>query len=220
MSDYQPNYNVYFDRDDIDGALSCLDEYGYCVIREMIDLDFVGELKASVDELLDPDRDLPPASNRYHMTLAEESRPLWKLAEHPPYLKYLHKVLGTEDLCLHRSAAILRTPGEGMGRWYTDHKSHIAEPRVANEVLNRYPLPSGSWFYLNGSHPDRSGIAVIEDSHHPGWDAPEGFQLTPDRNSFHRLGEPHDAGRREEKGKRGDVCPPPAMVRTRNREHR
>jgi hypothetical protein len=32
-----PAYNIYFDREDINGALVCLNEYGYCVIRKMID---------------------------------------------------------------------------------------------------------------------------------------------------------------------------------------
>ena len=45
MSGYQPDYNVYFERDQIDGALRCLDEYGYCGIRRMIDADWVEELK-------------------------------------------------------------------------------------------------------------------------------------------------------------------------------
>lgn len=195
MADFtQPSYNIYFDTNDIDNALACLNEYGYCVIRKMIDQDMVEELKASIDENLDPDHDLPPASNRYHMTLAEASKPLWKLAEHSPYLNYVHKVHKTTDLCLHRSAAILRTPGEPMGRWHTDHKGHIEKPKVANEILNRYPMPSGSWFYLNGSHPERSGIAVIENSHHPDWSGPEGFELTPDRSTFHRIGDAPDAG--------------------------
>ena len=189
----QPNYNIYFDRDDIESALACLDVHGYCVIQKMIDSELVETLKASIDESLDPERDLPSGSNRYHMMLAEVSKPLWKLAEHPPYLNYIHTVHKTTDLCLHRSAAILRTAGEPMGSWHTDHKGHI-KPRVANEVLNRYPIPSGSWFYLNGSHPDRSVIAVIEDSHRPDWTGPKGFELTPDRSSFHPRGEDVDAG--------------------------
>jgi ectoine hydroxylase-related dioxygenase (phytanoyl-CoA dioxygenase family) len=169
-----------------------MDRLGYCVIRKMIDDEMVEEFKESIDEHLDPNRDLPPASNRYHMTFAEASEPLWKLIDHPPYMKYIHRVLGTTDdseLCLHRSAAILRTPGEGMGAWHTDSRGHIEKPKVANEVLNRFSMPSGGWFYLNGSHPDRSGIAVIENSHLPDWDGPEGFELTPDRNSFHPIGE-------------------------------
>jgi hypothetical protein len=189
----QPNYNIYFDREDIEGALACLDDHGYCVIRKMIDQKMVDDLKASINACLDPDRDLPDASNRYHMMLAEASKSLWKLPEHPPYLNYVQSVHKTTDLCLHRSAAILRTPGEPMGRWHTDHKGHVEKPSNANEVLNRYPMPSGSWFYLNGSHPDRSGIAVIEGSHHADWAGPEGFELTPDRSSFHQIGESPDA---------------------------
>ena len=78
MSDYQPDYNVYFERDQIGGALRCLDEYGYCVIRRMIDADWVEELKGEIDEALDPQRDLGEASNRYHMMFAETSHALWR----------------------------------------------------------------------------------------------------------------------------------------------
>ncbi len=192
MSDYQPDYNVYFERADITGALACLDEYGYCVIRRMIDGDLVKELKQSIDENLDPARDLGAASNRYHMMFAEVSKVQWRLAEHEPYMNYVRTVHGADELCLHRSAAILRTAGEGMGIWHTDHRGHVENPQIANDVLNRYPMPSGSWFYLNGSHPERSGIAVIEKSNKPDWSGPEGFELTPDRNNFHPIGSDED----------------------------
>ena len=193
----QPSYNIYFDCRDLDGALACLNVYGYCVIRKMISLELVDELTASIEAHLDPDRDLAPASNRYHMTFAEVSRPLWKLVEHVPYRHYLHKVHGTTDLCLHRTAAILRTAGEPMGTWHTDDRSHVVVPQVANDVLNRYGMPNGSWFYLNGSHPDRGGLAVIERSHLPDWTGPKGFALTADGNSFHREGDLHKAGYRK-----------------------
>ncbi len=188
MSDYQPDYNVYFERDQIEEALRCLDEYGYCVIRRMIDADWVEELKGEIDEALDPQRDLGEASNRYHMMFAETSHALWRLAEHEPYLNYVRAVHGTDEVCLHRSAAILRTAGEGMGTWHTDHRGHVADPQIANDVLNRFSMPSGSWFYLNGSHPDRSGIAVIEKSNKPDWTGPEEFELTEDRSGFRPVG--------------------------------
>lgn len=193
MCDYQPDYNVYFERNDIASALACLDEYGYCVIRQMIDADWVEELKAEIDAVLDPQRDLAPASNRYHMMLAEESKALWRLVEHEPYRNYIRAVHGTDEVCLHRSAAILRTPGEGMGTWHTDHRGHVKEPKIANDVLNRFSMPSGSWFYLNGSHPARSGIAVIEKSNKPDWSGPEGFELTADRSSFRPIGAADEA---------------------------
>jgi hypothetical protein len=193
MSDYQPDYNVYCERGDIDRALECLDEYGYCVIRKMIDSDWVEELKGEIDAVLDPQRDLAPAANRYHMMLAEESSALWRLVEHDPYMNYVRAVHGTDEVCLHRSAAILRTPGEGMGTWHTDHRGHVEKPQIANDVLNRFSMPSGSWFYLNGSDPQCSGIAVIEKSNKPDWTGPDGFELTPDRSSFRPIGAADDA---------------------------
>ncbi len=185
----QPNYNIYFDRDNIKDALVCMNEYGYCVIRKMIGLKLVEELKYSIDEIMDPARDLPQASNRYHVQFAEESKPLWKLMNHAPYLNYLSQVHQTNNLCLHRSAAILRTAGESCGTWHTDWRGHIKEPRTPNDILNRYSLPSGNWFYLNGSHPDYSGIAVIEKSHIKDWKGPEGFEFNPNKTSFHPTGD-------------------------------
>ncbi|MBL4575814.1 MAG: hypothetical protein JKY51_06920 [Opitutaceae bacterium] len=122
------------------------------------------------------------------MAFAEVSKPLWKLMSHSPYMDYVHEIHKTHELCLHRSAAILRTKGEPMGIWHTDHRSFIQKPLVPNDVLNRFAMPSGNWFYLNGSHPERSGIAVIENSHLPDWKGPEGFELTPSRTSFRQRG--------------------------------
>ena len=165
----------------LEAALACLDEHGFCVIQQLIGPDMVTALRDSIDRHLDPEGDLAPASNRYHMAFAEDSEPVWDLVDHPDYMQFIRTVHGTDDLCLHRSAAILRTPGEGMGRWHQDHRGHIEQPQRANDVLNRFPIPSGAWFYLNGSHPDRSGIAVIEKSHHLEWDGPDGFVMGPDR---------------------------------------
>lgn len=160
----------------------------------MIDRDWVEELKAAIDENLDPQRDLESGTSRFFLTFAEVCPALWRLLEHPPYMEYMELVHGTADLTLHRSAAILRAAGDPAGMWHTDHRATVEIPQVPNDVLNRYPLPSGNWFYLNGSHPDRSGIAVIEKSHLPGWEGPEGFYLTRDGTSFNRIGEPKDKG--------------------------
>ena len=183
-----PGYNYHFHREDVEAAIACLNENGFCVIQQMIDQDMVAALKKSIDRHLDPEDDLGPASNRYHMAFAEDSEPVWDLVDNPSYMRFIRTVHGSADLCLHRSAAILRTPGEGMGRWHQDHRGHIAEPQNANDVLNRFPIPSGAWFYLNGSHPDRSGIAVIEKSHYPEWEGPEGYVMAPNRGSIYPEG--------------------------------
>ena len=178
----------HFEPSEHSEALSCLERRGFCVMSGMIGAQLVDELKDSIDRHLDPDRDLPPASNRYHMAFAEVSDPVWKLIEHAPYWEFICAVHGTRDLCLHRSAAILRTAGEGMGAWHVDFKGHIAAaPRNANEILNRFPIPSGLWFYLNGSNPARSGLAVIEHSHLPGWQ-PDGFEIINDHTGIRRRG--------------------------------
>ncbi|MBL4576703.1 MAG: hypothetical protein JKY51_11540, partial [Opitutaceae bacterium] len=138
MKDSSPHYNIYFEQNDLENALICLKTYGYCVIRKVLDSQMVQRLKDSIDENLDPDRSLPQKSNRYHMAFAEVSKPLWKLMNHSPYMDYVHEIHKTHELCLHRSAAILRTRGEPMGMWHTDHRSFIQKPLVPNDVLNRF----------------------------------------------------------------------------------
>ena len=136
-----PDYNYHFHRDDLEAALACLDEHGFCVIRQLIDREMVGALKDSIDRHLDPDGDLAPASNRYHMAFAEDSEAVWDLVDNPDYMRFIRTVHGTADLCLHRSAAILRTPGEGMGRWHQDHRGHIEEPRASQRRPEPVPHP-------------------------------------------------------------------------------
>lgn len=192
--DPESKHRNSFPTDQIEAALRRMDEIGFCVIKQMIPSSWVEDLKRSIDEVLDPDRDLGPSSNRYHMTLAEVCPVLWRLVTHEPFMDYVRRVHGTSDVCLHRSAAILRTAHEPMGMWHTDHRGMVKTPKVANDVLNRFSMPSGSWFYLNGSSPERSGIAVIERSHLPGWKGPDGFRLTLDGTSFNRLDQPEDEG--------------------------
>ena len=183
-----PAYRYHFEPSARSDAIACLERHGFCVISGMIGAHLVAELKASIDQHLDPGRDLPPAANRYHMAFAEVSDPVWKLVDHAPYWEFICAVHGTRDLCLHRSAAILRTPGEGMGTWHVDFRGHIeTAPKTANDILNRFPIPSGLWFYLNGSDRARSGLAVIEQSHRPDWQ-PAGVEFINDRTGIRRLG--------------------------------
>jgi hypothetical protein len=186
-------YNYHFDPGDHTGALACLSEYGFCVIRGVIGPAMVEQLKDSIDEHLDPERSLPPASSKYHMAFAEVCDPIWQLVDHRPYWNFIRVVLGSSDVCLHRSAAIIRTPGEGMGAWHTDHRGHIKKKTEANDYLNQVPLQGSLWFYLNGSDPYRSGIAVIEKSHRSDW-KPKGFEFIKNRTSIRRIGTEADAG--------------------------
>ena len=95
----------------------------------------------------------------------------------------------SEELTINRTAAILRNPGSSPLNWHTDFCGFSdGPPTFSGDILNRGPWPSGLWFYITGSHPKHGGLAVIEDSHVEDWEGPEGFQLTPDQRSFHRIG--------------------------------
>ena len=95
-----PSYSYHFEPHDHAGALACLERHGFCVLRGMIGPALVQDLKDSIDRHLDPERSLPPASNKYHMAFAEVSEPVWKLVDHAPYWELICAVNGTRDLCL------------------------------------------------------------------------------------------------------------------------
>jgi ectoine hydroxylase-related dioxygenase (phytanoyl-CoA dioxygenase family) len=100
--------------------------------------------------------------------------------------------LNGEDVSLHRSAAIAKAVGSGVGSWHTDYSFRRGRPRNTNDVLNNTEF-SSVWFYLNGTHPSRAGLAIIPDSHTMDWAPPAGFALTEDRGSFYREGGPPGA---------------------------
>ena len=100
-------------------------------------------------------------------------------------------LLGTDEICVNRSAAIIRRPGSATVGWHTDWRGQTDDPpRDSGQVLNRGSWPSGIWFYVTGSRPTHGGLCVIEDSNRVGWTGPEGFRLTADQYSFVR----EDAG--------------------------
>ena len=111
----QPSYNYHFDLDDIAAAVTCLEAHGFCVIRQVIDTEFVEDLKASVIQVIDPDGTLPLASNKYCTNFIEESPTFCRLLDHSTFMSIYHAVLKTEDLTVHRTAAILRTGGPVPG---------------------------------------------------------------------------------------------------------
>ena len=184
------DYNIYLDKNDHDGIRQALDTYGYCVARQVVTLDHVQRLKDEIDRFVDPDRSVALASGKFHLTFAEQSDVLWELVDNPEYMNLRTALLGVTDVCLHRSAAILRTPGDPAGAWHSDHCGQRKGPKNnANDFLNRYSMPSGGWFYLNGSHPDRSGIAVMEYSNTEEWQPPEGFHMDDERRMLYRDGD-------------------------------
>ncbi len=186
-------YRYEFDLDELDAAQACVDAHGFAVVKKVLSDELVTELQESVRQVLDPDGALGSGESYTHTSFIEHSPAMWKLFDHEPFMRAQRVFCQADELTINRTAAILRNPGSSPLSWHTDwHGFTQGAPQDPGDVLNRGPWPSGLWFYITGSHPKHGGLAVIEDSHAPDWTGPEGFELTPDRRSFHPEGsEPH-----------------------------
>jgi hypothetical protein len=185
-------YRHQFDVDELDLIKQCHDAHGFAVVRQVISPGFVEILQDSVLDVLDPMEDLGAGETRVQHAFIEYSNCLWQLLENKNFMAIHRRISATDELTLNRSAAILKNTGAPPVRWHTDWAGfHRGAARNANDVLNSGEWPSGLWFYLNGTHPSRAGLAVIADSHQLDWDGPEGFVFTDaQRRSFYRSGEP------------------------------
>jgi len=172
-----------FPCDDLDQLLCCLHERGFAVAKQVIDAAYVERLKDSITRVLNPHNDLPPGGARTHLKFVEHSPELLSLLRHQPFMKISEAIFGSDQLTVHRSAAIMRMPPAKFGGWHTD-QSMSPTVEGPNDVLNCLDRPNGNWFYLNGSGPGRCGIAVIEGSHRPAWTGPEGYRMVNHGKSF------------------------------------
>ncbi len=176
-------------------AWACCQAHGFAVVKGMLDANFVDTLKAAIWRAVDPQRTLGAGQTRVRHAFCDVAPEVLALLDHPPYMDLMAHIYGTRELTIHRCAAILKNVGAPPVTWHTDWRGYITgAPHNANDVLNQGERPSGAWFYLNGTHPSRAGLAVIADSHHADWAGPAGFEFTDDsRLSFHRIGTPKQA---------------------------
>ena len=191
LSQTELPYRCEFDPHEIEAMAECVEAHGFAIVKSFLPNDHVEELKDSVRQVVNPNHDLGPGQSRVFHAFIEHSPSLAKLLENESYHNISRRLLNTDskDLTVHRSAAIIRNPGSSGMEWHSDWAPLSAAgtpPRNANEVLNTGQGPSGLWFYLTGSHPQRGGIAVMPDSHTADWSGPEGFEFTAGRQSFHR----------------------------------
>ena len=87
-----------------------------------------------------------------------------------------------DQLHLHRSAGYLKMPGSGSGSgpltWHMDYAGFVAPAALnsSDAFMNRSEVdPNGFYFYLNGSHPAKGGLAVLARSHKRDWSGPTGL---------------------------------------------
>ncbi len=188
------SYRYEFKPFETDEIIRCNEKHGFAVVKGFLPGDWVVDMKRSIDETLNPKGDLRPAETRVASSFVEVSEPLQRLMDYKPYMHLFEAMLGTADMTLNRSAAILKAPQTPFGMWHTDWRPPVPEVKLVDDLLNSGEWPSGFWFYLNGTHPSRGGLALIEDSHELSWPGPEGFELTPDRKTFYKKGDPNKAG--------------------------
>ena len=185
----KPNlgYQYEFDADRLDRIVACTAEHGFCVAKEVLSPALVDVLCGEVWRVVDPDRTLGPGESRTYHAWFDEAAEAWALLDHERFMNLPRALIGTGDMCLNRSAAIIRRPGSATVSWHTDWRGQTDDPpRDSGQVLNRGSWPSGTWFYVTGSRPTHGGLCVIEDSNRVGWTGPEGFRLTADRYTFVR----------------------------------
>lgn len=196
MDDYskihkpETGYRYEFGLDDLQPMSECLEEHGFAVIQDVLETKLVARLKKAVVEGTDPEGTLRKGESRTRHAWIESGPGAWEILDHEPFMRIHKFLLGTEELTIHRSAAIIRQPGSKSVSWHTDWCGFSnGSPKDSGEVLNRGFWPSGKWFYITGSRPVHGGLCVIENSHVEDWTGPKGFRLTSDKRSFYPEGE-------------------------------
>ena len=179
-------YRYEFSTDELDEMSACLEAHGFAIIKDVLPGDVVDTLKEGVWDGTDPDRTLNAGESRTRHAWVESGPKAWSLMDYVPFMAIHRHLIGTDELTVHRSAAIIRMPGSKPVGWHTDWCGFDQGPaKSSGDVLNRGLWPSGKWFYITGSRPVHGGLCVIEDSHVEDWEGPDGFNMTTDRRSFY-----------------------------------
>lgn len=175
-----------------EAIMACVREHGFAIIKKMISLAFVDELKAAIQQTLNPQNDMKPGDARVGHAFMERCPTILKFLDHKPWLDFIAYSEGTDNLRFHRSAAIIRNPGAPCVAWHSDWSFrsglHKLPPQCIDDVLNIHEGLGGRWFYLDGTHPTRAGLAVIDGSNKIDWAGPEGFEFSDDRRTFFKKG--------------------------------
>ncbi|HYE06962.1 MAG TPA: phytanoyl-CoA dioxygenase family protein [Planctomycetota bacterium] len=183
-----PAYRFAFAPRELDAIAACNDEHGFAIVRGAITPALADEIRTDITATV-TGAPVAALESRCDVAFIERAPSLLKLLECDPYMRLQHRLLGTTDLVMHRTAAIIRQPGSPPIGWHTDMPLLPPAPRSANDALNRGEWPNGMWFYLTGSSPETGGLAVIADSHRPDWTPPAGYALSGNRQFVHRAGD-------------------------------
>ena len=148
-------------------------------VKAVLEPSDVVALRRDLMDALDPAGDLATSGElRVQRTFMEHSQALLRLLANERFIAINEALHGTDQLTLHRNGAIAKGAGSGTMSWHTDFRSASPNPDTVDAILNTGDWPNGVWFYLNGSHPSRGGLAVCADSHREDWQCPRDFVRT------------------------------------------
>lgn len=186
-------YRWAFASDELDAAIGCYRAHGFAVVRGMAPPDVIADLRHAVNDVLGDPASLAPGDNRTTPELVERSPSALRLLDVEPYLELNRRLLGTRELTIHRSFAVLKNAGASAVAWHRDyHHLERDVPTEPDQFLDPGDHGARLLWYLDGSYPDEGGLWLVPDSHRPDWPGLPGFQFTPGKKSFHRLGEEPD----------------------------
>lgn len=179
-------YSYEFSLNELKALSACVAAHGFGIIKNVLPHNLIEKLKEGIWQGTDPERTLGPGDSRTRHAWVESGSGAWQMMEYQPFMQVHHHLIDSEQLTIHRSAAIIRMQGSQPVSWHTDWCGfENTPPQNSSDILNRGLWPSGKWFYLTGSRPVHGGLCVIEDSHVENWAGPAGFKLTANKKSFY-----------------------------------
>ncbi len=181
-------YRYEFQPHELNEIDACNEGHGFAIVKGVIDDATVETFRTAVKDVLNPAEDLEPGESRVRHAFIEKASALFLLLQNEEFMAISRKVTHDSELTINRTAAIVRNIGSAVVSWHTDW-SGARPPEKLGQALNCGEWPSGLWFYLNGSCPERGGLCIMEDSHVPDWTWPEGYTLNACRTSFTKDGE-------------------------------
>lgn len=171
-------------------AIACYREHGFAIVRSLAPPDVLHDLRQAVEDVLGG----PPLAHGENRTTPEfvERSPLAiRVLDIEAYVELNRRLLGTRELTIHRSFAVLKHAGSAAVAWHRDyHHLEGAAPTEPDQFLDPGDHGARMLWYLDGSYPDEGGLWIVPDSHRDDWPGLPGFAFTPGRKSFHREGEP------------------------------
>ena len=105
------DYTYEFEVDQLSEMSECLAAHGFAIVKDVLPPELVDSLKQAVFDGTDPNRELEHGQSRTRHAWVESGPGAWQLLGYDPFMKIHRYLIGTDEMTVHRSAAIIRMPG-------------------------------------------------------------------------------------------------------------